>query len=106
LVFPWPRTWVPCCLAETVDRSTVASILRAFDADAALLDGRPIAGTTTWRSRRRVQMAMYHHARRVVVGRGLRVDACGCAAQCHLARGSHREYLPVLSPGLFGQNAG
>jgi DNA repair photolyase len=93
-------------LAQTLDRSTLTSVLRAFDADAAVLDGRPSAGTTTWRPRRRVQMAMFHHARRVAEARGLRVDACGCAAQCHLARGRRREYLPVLGPGLFGQYAG
>jgi len=93
-------------LEETLDRSTVASIARAFDADAALLDRRSTAGTTRWRPRRRVQMAIFHHARRAAEARGLRVDACGCAVQCHLDRGSRREYLPVLGPGLFGQSAG
>jgi hypothetical protein len=45
--------------------------------------------------------ALYHRVRRFADDAGLRIDGCGCPAQCHLDPELTRAYVPILAGDLF-----
>lgn len=45
--------------------------------------------------------ALYHAVRMDAEGEGLRIDHCGCRAQCHLDPGLLPDYAPLTAPDLF-----
>jgi hypothetical protein len=45
--------------------------------------------------------ALYHRVRRFAEDAGLRIDGCGCPAQCHLDPETSRAYVAVGSGNLF-----
>lgn len=88
-------------LAANLPRRLSTSLLRAFDLDATAPE--PFADVPLT-GRRLVPLAMaslFHTIRLEATGVGLRVDHCGCPAQCHLDPQLVPDYVPLLTPDLF-----
>jgi hypothetical protein len=66
-------------LGEVLDRAEHAAIARAYGMEVDGGEGQATAKLPAWSA-----AALYHAVRRIAEGEGLRVDRCGCAAQCHL----------------------
>jgi hypothetical protein len=69
-------------------------------------DGPISEGASDGRMPRLAQVALREGVRAVVRELGLRVDACGCAAACHLDGGHRPAYVPVIAGELFADVAG
>ena len=88
-------------LQRVLPRRLAVSLLRAFGLDATAPDplaGVPRAGV------RLVPLAMaalYQTVRLEARSEGLRIDHCGCPAQCHLDPQLVPDYVPLLTPDLF-----
>ncbi len=88
---------LPICRAQ--------ALLRVFGLDASA--SQPFASVAA-AGRRLVPLAMtamYHSVRLDAEGEDLRVDHCGCAAQCHLDPQVVPRFVPLLTADLFA-NAG
>lgn len=88
-------------LKAVLPHSQLLSLLRAFDLDAA--SENPMAKVPA--SGRRLpslpMAALYHSVRMEAESVGLRIDHCGCPAQCHLDPQLVPDYVPLLTPDLF-----
>jgi hypothetical protein len=88
-------------LEHALPRGEAAGIARAFALRGSEFDTDERVAA---RLPRTAAAALFHQARRTALDAGLRVDACGCPAQCHLdPLGGEREYVPLLTPELFPQ---
>jgi hypothetical protein len=83
-----------------LSRTQRSSLLRAFDLDP-LADVAIAAGASAKRIAPIAAATLYHSVRRFAQSEGLRVDACGCPAQCHLDPELTPAYVPVLAGDLF-----
>ena len=88
-------------LKEVLPNRQRLALLRAFDLDAA--SENPLAEVPA--SGRRLpslpMAALYHSVRMEAESVGLRIDHCGCPAQCHLDPQLVPDYVPLLTPDLF-----
>ncbi len=92
-------------LAEVLPRGQAGALMRAFSLDPRDDDpwGQlpakgvrlPPLGAATLR----------HGVRRFVEQAGLRIDHCGCPAQCHLDPELTPGFVPLLTSDLFGHTA-
>jgi len=82
-VLPWPQ---------------VATMARAFGIDPAYPETLPAAGVHLSPM---ADGALRHAVRRVATSVGLRLDHCGCPAQCHLDPEQRSAYVPLHTPELF-----
>jgi hypothetical protein len=82
-VLPWP---------------TVATMSRAFGIDPALPGKLPAAGVHLSPM---ADGALRHAVGRVAGSLGLRLDHCGCPAQCHLDPEQRTAFVPLATPELF-----
>ncbi|MBL8944003.1 MAG: hypothetical protein JNK45_12685 [Myxococcales bacterium] len=82
-VLPWP---------------TVATMSRAFGIDPALPASLPAAGVHLSPM---ADGALRHAVARIAGALGLRLDHCGCPAQCHLDPEQRTAYVPLATPELF-----
>jgi hypothetical protein len=92
-------------LAEVLATGQAGALLRAFGLDprdddpwSRLPDGgvalSPLAAAT-----------LRHGVRRIVEQAGLRIDHCGCPAQCHLDPELTPRFVPLLTSDLFEHTA-
>jgi hypothetical protein len=110
------RALQECVGASGIAPGALMNLGRAFGLDPLRLLGATsdagVGNEPAWRLRRRTAVALESVLRRVAESEGLRVDHCGCSAQCHLAtvdtavdgqRGEVHEqpYVSVLGPDLF-----
>lgn len=72
------------------------ALRRAYGGDEATGGGR---------LPRLAHVALIEGVRSVARELGLRVDACGCAAACHLDGGGRPAYVPVIAGELFADTA-
>jgi hypothetical protein len=82
------------------------ALLAVLDVDAAFEVQRRYGVTTStgsWRLSALAANTLREGARAVVLGQGLVVDGCGCAAHCHLDLAPLRTYVAVQGPGLFAE---
>jgi len=92
-------------LEEVMPRGRQSALLRAFGVDPLLEDpwsSLPEAGA---RLRPLAAATLRHGVRRFVEDAGLRVDHCGCAAQCHLDPELTPSFVPLLTSDLFEHTA-
>lgn len=82
-VLPWPQ---------------VATMARAFGIDPAQPQTLPAAGVHLSPM---ADGALRHAVRRIAAPLGLRLDRCGCPAQCHLDPEQRAAYVPLGTPELF-----
>ncbi len=88
-------------LAEVLPRGQVGAMLRAFDIDPWQLD--PFAELERRGGPRGVRLSplaaatLRHGVRRFVEESGLRIDHCGCPAQCHLDPELTPRFVPLTS---------
>jgi len=88
-------------ISEVTPKPRAISLLRAYGLDAT--QAQPFARVPL-AGQRLVPLAMaalYHSVRLEAQGEGLRIDHCGCAAQCHLDPQLTPEFVPLLTPQLF-----
>lgn len=82
-VLPWPQ---------------VATMARAFGIDPAYPETLPATGVHLSPM---ADGALRHAVRRVAGSLGLRLDHCGCPAQCHLDPEQRSAYVPLRTSQLF-----
>ena len=87
-------------LAAALGWPAAAGIARAFDVVAEPDGSLPIPALGA-RLPHRPHVLLYHEVRRLAESRSLRVDHCGCPAQCHLDPHRTPAYRPLLTPDLF-----
>lgn len=92
-------------LARVLARGQAGALLRAFGRDP-LLD-EPWASLPAGGARLPALAAatLRHGVRRHVEGAGLRIDHCGCPAQCHLDPELTPGFVPLLTSDLFEHTA-
>lgn len=86
-VLPWPQ---------------VAAMGRAYGIDPGMPSSLPAAGV--WLSPM-ADSALRHAIRRATASHGLRVDHCGCAAQCHLDAEQRAAFVTLGTTELFPTTA-
>jgi len=92
-------------LAEVLPRGKVSALLRAFGLDPREDDPwsrLPVQGA---RLSPLAAATLRHGVRRFVEGAGLRIDHCGCPAQCHLDPELTPSFVPLLTSDLFEHTA-
>lgn len=82
---PWPQ---------------VATMARAFGVDPGAEHPVPDQGVVLPAMPR---LALLRAVERTATAAGLRIDHCGCAAQCHLDPESRPAFVPLLTPDLFNR---
>ena len=87
-------------LAEAVPWAQASAVARAFEVGTGPT-GEPLVPATGARLPAVTHFALYHEARRRAESLGIRVDHCGCPAQCHLARTQVGDYVALTTPDLF-----
>ena len=95
-------------LARALERGDVIALQRAFAIDPRRLDRVLVdpASLPPARLPLPAHLALYEGARRLAGKQGLRVDACGCPAQCHLdPAGARLAPIPMAGPELFSTPA-
>lgn len=81
-------------LEGVLSEGALHALRRAYGGDEA-----------TGRLPRLAHVALVEGVRSVARELGLRVDACGCSAACHLDGGGRPPYVPVIAGELFGDLA-
>lgn len=92
-------------LARVLARGQAGAMLRAFGLDPRDEDpwaGLPAAGA---RLSPLAAATLRHGVRRLVESAGLRIDHCGCPAQCHLDPELTPRFVPLLTSDLFEHTA-
>lgn len=92
-------------LAEVLASGQAGAMLRAFGRDPRVDDpwsslpalGLPLAPLAA--------ATLRHGVRRIVEQAGLRIDHCGCPAQCHLDPELTPRFVPLLTSDLFEHTA-
>lgn len=84
-VLPWPQ---------------VATMARAFGVDPGAEHPVPEQGVVLPAMQR---LALLRAVERTATAAGLRIDHCGCAAQCHLDPESRPAFVPLLTTDLFNR---
>jgi hypothetical protein len=84
-VLPWPQ---------------VATMARAFGVDPGAEHPVPDAGVVLPAMPR---LALLRAVERTATAAGLRIDHCGCAAQCHLDPESRPAFVPLSTTDLFNR---
>lgn len=88
-------------LGRVLPSGRATSLLRAYGLDATAdepFGGVPAAGK---RLPSLAMASLYHAVRMDAEAEGVRIDHCGCAAQCHLDPQLVPEYVALLTPDLF-----
>lgn len=88
-------------LAEVLPSAQRRALLVAYGVDPLRFDEEPEVLTRVRRLPPVPHASLYHRVRRLAEDAGLRVDRCGCPAQCHLDPETARAYVPVASGDLF-----
>lgn len=89
-------------LEPLLARGERTALLRAFDLDPTAASPWPEgAAEGTARLSPVAAASLYHTVRRSAEAEGLRIDACGCAAQCHLDPELTPAFVPLRTSELF-----
>lgn len=88
-------------LAAALDAETMAAVSRRYGVDPAEGHREAAPTSTGWRLTALAREALLEGLRGVTASHAMRVDACGCAAHCHLDAGGRGEYTSVQGPDLF-----
>lgn len=87
-------------LTAVLDADTLANITRRYGVDPTARGEGAAATSTGWRLTSQAHDGFHQGLRTLAAGHGIRLDACGCIAHCHLDE-RRREPVPVQGPGLF-----
>lgn len=87
-------------LAPVLSSADRTALVRAFDLDPLADDPLPRADASV-RLAPVAAASLFHAVRRTAQAEGLRIDACGCAAQCHLDPELTPAYVPLHTTDLF-----
>ncbi len=85
-------------LARVLPWSQVATMARAFGVDPAVPEVLPVAGVHLSPM---ADGVLRHAVRRIAAPLGLRLDHCGCPAQCHLDPEQRAPYVALATTELF-----
>ncbi|MBL4686022.1 MAG: hypothetical protein JKY37_15620 [Nannocystaceae bacterium] len=88
-------------LRAVLPRRLGTSMLRTFGLDAGAPDPFADVPLTGQRLVPLAMASLYHAIRLEAQSEGLRIDHCGCPAQCHLDPQVTPDYVPLLTPDLF-----
>ena len=88
-------------LAQVLSSAELRALLVAYGVDPLRFDEEPGLLARVRRLPPVPHASLYHRVRRLAEDAGLRVDSCGCPAQCHLDPETTRAFVPVASGDLF-----
>lgn len=93
-------------LAHSVAWADVLALARAFELPIPPERGWPVVGASGARLSPRAFAVFRQAMHRTAEDCGLRVDHCGCPAQCHLDPELVPDYVPLLTSDLFAVQTG
>ena len=93
-------------LASMLSWGDLLALARAYDLPIDPESAWPIVGASTARLALRTHTVFLHAMHRIAEGVGLRIDHCGCPAQCHLDSGLVPACVSLRTSDLFAAEAG